>query len=39
MILWDEEGYLEQIERFGYGTHVLEGVDLNDLNFVSGHPD
>jgi hypothetical protein len=31
VILWFEDGYLHQIEGFGYDTDVFEGKDLDKL--------
>jgi hypothetical protein len=38
VILWGEDGYLDQIEGFGYGADVFAGKDLSKLKFVSGRP-
>lgn len=39
VILWFEGGYLDQIEGAGYGTDVLAGRELSQLQFVSGVAD
>ncbi len=36
IIVWFEDGYVDYIEGFGYGTDVLAGIDLAELKFVSG---
>ena len=38
VILWYEDGFLSDIEGFGYGEDVFEGIDLSGLKFVSGRP-
>lgn len=34
VVLWEEDGYLDQIEGFTYSDDPLEGVDLAELKFI-----
>jgi hypothetical protein len=38
VITWFEDGYLKELEGFGYDD-VLDGKNLSELNFISGDID